>query len=150
MAQALSLRGKADALRRRFRHVSPNRFFYNKRAELSRRYRVITTWFIIHDAGRGYSIMNMDFRRKERPGIRQWLRGFTEPGIVGEVSLMHVFTQLVLPAINTKTGSEWKFKALLGWTGKLDTPKIDGSTTSKRDKDASKRRRKSRGKHRRG
>jgi hypothetical protein len=132
MAQHLSIQEKAAQLKRRYKHISPDRFLYNKKSELRLRWRIITAWFVIHDEGRGFSIMNMDFRRKERPGVRQWLKGFTRPGIVGEVSLMHVFTQLVLPAINNKGGASWRFKALLAWTGKLDTAKADDSATPKR------------------
>lgn len=150
MAQHLSLNEKAAQLERLYKHISPDRFLYNKKAELTRRYRIITAWFVIHDDGRGFSIMNMDFRRKERPGVRQWLKGFTQPGIVGEVSLMHVFTQLVLPAMNNKSGGAWRFKALLAWTGKLDTPKVRDSITLKCDKNVDTERGKQRGKHRRG
>lgn len=149
MAQHLTLNEKAAQLKRLYKHISPDRFLYNKKAELARRYRVITAWFVIHDETRGFSIMNMDFRRKERPGIRQWLKGFTRPGIVGEVSLMHVFSQIVLPAMNNKTGAQWRFKALLAWTGKLDSPKIRDSKTPKRDKNADSERGKQRGKRRR-
>ena len=50
------------------------------------------------------------FQHRLRIESRGPTPGFYEP-------LFLIFTQLVLPAINNRGGAQWKFKALIGWTG---------------------------------
>lgn len=147
MARQTSLKGKLKKLHRRYKHISPQRFLYNEKKALRQSYKTIRAWFLIHDEGRGYSIMNLAFRRKDRFTVKQWAEAFGSPGIVGTQSLFAVYTENVLPAINNKGGASWKFKALVGWTGDIPTIK-DTDIPSKSDK-AKERHGKVKRKHRR-
>ena len=140
MARQTSLKGKLLKLRRRYKKVSKERFFYNNFSELKAEYSSISCWFLIHDDRIGYSIMNMSFRvSRESPlPVGIWAQRFTT-NVMGWDSLFFIFTQKVLPAINNRGGNQWKFKSLIGWTGQREFSKTDNSDSPSPSKTVKKR-----------
>lgn len=149
MARVATLRDRVAGIIRKYKHVSPHKFFYNDKSDLRERYTKIKVWYLIHDPLRGYSVLNMDFRRKEPMTVSEWGRMHKER--VGKYdSLYNVFTQAVLPAINNKGGNAWRFISLLGWTGLRDIYRPEDTAASKgRNKTAKKRTTAKRGSNRR-
>lgn len=117
MPSQTSLRDRIGALRSRYKFISPSRFLYNDNKELRRRYKKIQVWFLITDTGLGASIHPPTFGRAKAYSVKQWEKAFTVPGIVGEVSVMGIYTGTILPAMNAKGGRDWKFSSVIAWTG---------------------------------
>lgn len=129
MARVVTLKDKVRAIKRRYKFVTSKRFLYNKKAELRRKYVRVRIWWLIHDPDRGYSIFPMEFKRAARRlTVEQWATlikdglhlpsrpptpDFLEP-------IITIFKQAVLPAINNKGGSKWRFISLMAWTGADD------------------------------
>lgn len=147
MARQASLQGKLKKLLRRYKHISPERFLYNEKKILRQRFQHLRAWFLIHDETRGYSIMLLTFRRKDAYSVKQWAEAFQRPEVVGKKSLFAIYTEDVLPAINTRSGASWKFKNLIGWTG--DIPRAKDTDISPKSNKVKKRNAKPKHKHRR-
>lgn len=139
MARSRSLRSRIAEIVRRYKHVNKKKFFYNKPVELRRTYRRISVWYLIQDPERGYSIMNMEYKRLLAMHVGTWAKLHQE-GIGSYASLYSVFTQSVLPAINNKGGNKWRFVSMLGWAGVRADRSAKSSTASRgRNKAAKKR-----------
>jgi len=135
MPRVLSIKRHFKKLRRKYSKITPYRYFYNRKTDLNlrKKFSEIVVWFLIHDVERGHSIFTFNYRRKILSNIAEWRKRFTKT-IEGYEPLMTVFTQSVLPAINNKTGANWQFKTLIGWTG-FDLSKVKHSNpSSKRNK----------------
>mgnify|MGYP003449225472 CR=1 FL=1 len=141
MPRHRTMQDQLATLKRKYHHVSPLRFFYNKPAELRKRYKEIIVWFLIHDTDSDRnSIFSPRFRVATAMPLADWSRRFENP--VGSlVPLLNILNQNILPAINAKGGRDWKFKALIGWTGHNEPKKLKGSRVSESDKPAKKRNR---------
>lgn len=145
----LTIKQRLKALKRRYAKVSKKRFFYNKPAELKRRYSSIHSWFLIQDEERGYSIFPFTIQRKKSFSLREWETLFKKP-YGGYESIYSVFTQAVLPAINNRSGANWRFVALIGWAGKNDLREVkDSSRNKRRHKTTNKRNANARNRNRR-
>jgi len=148
----MTLRERVAELRRKYKHVNPFKFFYNKAGELKARYKRIRVWYLIHDKDIGYSVMRMDYKRLMTMNVSKWTELHRTK--VGEYnSLYSIFTQAVLPAINNKGGNQWRFKSLIGWAGLSDSRSAKDSAASRRRHKTSKKgnanaRRVNRGRHR--
>lgn len=139
MARVVTLRDKIRAIIRKWKFVTSKRFLYNKKTELRRRTKRIKVWFLIHDADRGYSIFAFEFKRKIAFNVADWTALFQRKH-KGYDSLYSIFTQAVLPAINNKGGSHWRFISLLAWTGLHDIRQGKDSAADRgRDKATKKR-----------
>lgn len=136
MARITTLQDRVRQIIRQYAHVNNHRYLYNKKSELKGRFTHVKCWFLIHDSERGYSIFPFTFKRKAMFTIPQWTRLFKS--VVGEYQpLISIFTQAVLPAINNKGGSNWRFKSLLCWTGIT----MDNRDALSKTKNTAKRRR---------
>lgn len=135
MARVTTLQDRVKEITRKYKHINGHRFVFNKRSELKGRFTHIKCWFLIHDSERGYSIFPFTFKRKAMFSVPEWTRLFKRA--VGSYQpLMSIFTQAVLPAINNKGGNNWRFKALLCWTGVItftDTQRKAGSRFAQPD-----------------
>jgi len=116
MARVTTLKDRVRAIISKYKRIDNHRFLYNTQKDLQRRYQRIKVYYLIHDEERGYSIFPFEWKRKISFSVPQWTDLFTKP-FAGYNSLDSIFKQAVLPAINNKGGSQWRFKALLGWTG---------------------------------
>lgn len=149
MARWSSLRAKLKQIKRKFSKVSPFRFFYNRKTDLSKHYPRILCWFLIHDVDRGYNIFPIEFKRKMRLGVGQW-RTLFQTAVGDYKPLFEIFTQSILPAINNKSGAQWKFTALIGWTGlNVIRPGKDTDSNKHRHKASKKRNANARSRNRR-
>lgn len=152
MAKVVTLRDRVKGIMRQYKKVNAHRFLYNTKGDLLRKYSRIKCYFLIHDSDRGYSIFPFIFKRATLFSVSEWTTLMTKT--VGKYdSLYSIFTQAVLPAINNKGGSTWRFKSLLGWSGLNDlrpgknpTAHRAGNKTSKKRtaNERSKRRRRQR------
>jgi len=133
MPRHSTMKDQLAKLKRRYRHVSSERFFYNKAGELRRKYTEILVWFLIHDEKRGHSIFAPRFRVGDSLPISQWARRF-ENAVGSLHPLLAILNQNILPAINAKGGKDWKFKAVIGWTGYHEPKKSKGSRVSAKNK----------------
>lgn len=139
MARVTTLKDRVRQIIRRYKRINKHRFLYNTKRDLAGRYNRIKVYFLIHEQERGYSIFPFEFKRKVQFTVPQWTQLFSK-SLKGYDSLYNIFTQAVLPAINNKGGSQWRFKALLGWTGVDDLRQgKDSAKRSARDKTAKKR-----------
>lgn len=129
MARVTTLKAKLREIRRKYKKVNAHRFFYNKKKDLSGSYNRIKCWFLIHDMEKGYSIFPIEFKRGQLMTVPIWTRLLTEdyvdgiskhpsPGVYE--SIFRIFTQKILPAINVRSGNQWKFKTLIGWSAYTD------------------------------
>lgn len=144
-----TLRERIDKIRKRYKYVNANRYFYNKKSDLRKSYNRIRCWFLIHDDERGYSVFDFEFRRKLTFKLEEWTRLFKHK-VHNYEALETVLTQSVLPAINAKSGAEWTFVTLLGWTGIDDIQQGKDSTAHrKRNRSTKKRTANARGSNRR-
>ena len=145
MPRHASMADQLAKLKRRYRHVSPQRFFYNKPGELRKRVKEILVWFLIHDDTRGHSIFAPRFRVAQALTVKEWAFRFTNPLVRFEktplLPLVDTLAKNILPAINAKGGKDWKFKAVIGWTGYNEPKKSQGSRVSAKNKPAKKRNR---------
>ncbi len=138
-----TIRQRAEEITRKYKKVNAQKFLFNTKKDLKRRYKRIKAWFLIHDEERGYSIMSMEFKRKEIMSVAEWTALFKTPR-GNYQSLYNIFTQAVLPAINNKGGNQWHFVSLLAWTGLLDIRQAKNSTAPRKwDTTAKKRHAKS-------
>lgn len=139
MARVLTLRERVKEIIRRYKHVNGQKFCYNSDAELKRRYKRITVWYLIHDKERGYSVMKLQFKRIMPMNVDTWARLHREA--IGEYkSLYSILTQAILPAINNKGGNAWKFISLLAWAGASDNRPAKNTAASRgRNKTTKKR-----------
>lgn len=144
----ISLREKLYRLRKQFTHVSSQRFFYNLKSDLRQYYNGIVCWFLIHDLQKGYSLHTMLFRRKENFSVSEWALLIAK-GNRKYISLFRIYTENVLPAINVKTGSRWRFKSLVGWSGLRGISKRKDTHIFKQRKTIKKRHARKRHKRRR-
>ena len=133
MPRHSTMKDQLAKLKRRYKHVSPERFFYNKPGELRQKYKEILVWFLIHDEKRGHSIFAPRFRVGDPLPIPQWARRF-ENAVGSLHPLLAILNQNILPAINAKGGKDWKFKAVIGWTGYHEPKKSQGSRVSAKNK----------------
>src|SRR5438045_3509088 len=122
----MTIKQRLKQLKRRYAKVSRQKFFYNNKRELSARYSAIYVWWLIQDNERGYSIFPFTAQRKLAFTVAEWTKLFKHP-YGGYESIYSVFTQAVLPAINVRSGSSWRFVSLIGWSGKIDLPKTDNN-----------------------
>ena len=137
MPRHATMQDQLAKIRRKYHHVSPERFFYNKPQELRRKYKEILVWFLIHDEQRGHSIFSPRFRVADPLPISQWARRF-ENAVGALHPLLAILNKNILPAINAKGGKDWKFKALIGWTGYNEPKKPKDSRVSAKDKSSKK------------
>jgi hypothetical protein len=112
-------------LRRRYKKVSEFRYFYNRKPELKKRFWKIHTYILMHDENFGYSIMTpiLKTREKIKLSVGQWRDLWSKKKVYRGVKLPALFDIVVtaiIPAINNKRGSEWKFVSLIGWSGVYD------------------------------
>ena len=140
MARHATMQDQLNTIRRKYKKVSPVRFFYNKPKELKQRYKQILVWFLIHDEQRGHSIFSPRFRVGDSLSVNQWAQRFSAK-VKDLRPLLEVLTQSILPAINAKGGKDWKFKAVIGWTGHNEPKKFKGSRVSAKNKPTKKRNR---------
>lgn len=139
MARVTTLKDRVRAIIRKYKRVNNKRFLYNEKRELKGRYSRIKVYFLIHDEKRGYSIFPFEFKRAMLFSVPEWTKLLTKP--LGKYdSLYSIFTQAVLPAINNKGGSRWRFISLLGWTGVHDLRQGKHSTKRKSGNKATKKR----------
>lgn len=131
MARVKTLRERVESIIRKYKHVNPEKYLYNNKTELKRTYKRIKVWFLIHDEQRGYSIMNMEFKRVLPMNVAQWSDMYKK-GYGSYNSLYNIFTQAVLPAINNKGGNQWRFISLLCWTGVNDLRRAKNPAASRR------------------
>lgn len=152
MSRVSTLRDRVREIRRKFKHVNSFRYFYNNKRDLKRRLHRIKIWFLIHDMEKGYSIFPIEFKRAVAMGVEQWRRLFTKQITIGERTydpIFPIFVLKVLPAINVRNASAWKFKTVIGWTGWNDLRQAGNPhTRSKRHKTAKKRNANARYSHR--
>lgn len=135
----LTIRKRLAQLKRRYSKVTSFKFFYNRKPELKKKYHAIFVWFLIQEPDRGYSIFPFIAQRKKFFTVREWVKLMQHP-FGGYDSIYSVFTQAVLPAINNRSGSQWRFVSLIGWAGKSDIRKNnDTSKRSRRNKTPKKR-----------
>jgi hypothetical protein len=132
MARVKTLRARVREIRRKYKKVNRDRFFYNKKRDLSGRYNRIKCWFLIHDSEKGYSVFPIEFKRHQLMTVPTWTRllnhdihdGISKPPTPGVYeSIFSIFTQKILPAINVRSGNTWKFKALIGWAASFEEKK---------------------------
>lgn len=140
MARVTTLKSKLREIRRKFKKVNSRRFFYNKKSDLAGRYNRIKCWFLIHDKEKGYSIFPIEFKRGQLMTLPIWTRLLTEdyvdgiskhpsPGVYE--SIFRIFTQKILPAINVRSGNQWRFKTLIGWTAYTDDFRPDKNSAAR-------------------
>lgn len=116
MARVQTLRKRVQEIIRRYKHVNAQKFCYNKKSELNRKFKRIRVWYLIHDKARGYSVLKMEYKRIMPMNVETWARLHRKP--VGNYQpLYNIFTQAILPAINNKGGNSWAFISLLAWAG---------------------------------
>lgn len=129
MARTTTLKQKLREIRRKYKYVNNHRFFYNKKEDLKGQFNRIKCWFLIHDLEKGYSIFPIEFKRAQLMTVPVWTgllskdyvdgsSGYPSPGVYE--SIFKIFTQKILPAINVRSGNQWKFKTLIGWTAWAD------------------------------
>lgn len=123
MARVTTLRDRLKEIMRHYKKIDPHKFLYNRKPELAKKYKRIRVWFLINDKERGYSVMRMEFKRKEHMRVSEWVKAF-RARYKGRESLYNIITQAVLPAINNKGGNAWSFVSLLAWTGLPDIDAI--------------------------
>lgn len=116
MARVRTLKQRIAEVIRKYKHIDKNRFVYNRKPELKGRFNAIRVWILINDASRGYSIFSFRMQRKLILGVKEWERFFNTPLDGYKHSLYTNITQGILPAINNKSGTEWRFISLLAWT----------------------------------
>jgi hypothetical protein len=125
MARTHTLKDRVKQIIGAYKKITHEKFLYNKRDDLRKRYHRIRVWYLLNSKARGYSIMRMEFTRKVHFGIHQWHTLFAK-GITTKErrydSLHSIFTQAVLPAINAKGGNDWRFISVLCWTGITTVP----------------------------
>lgn len=138
MARVRTLRDRVQEIVRRYKFVNAQKFCFNKKSELQKRFKRITCWYLIHDVDRGYSVMKMDFKRVMPMSVDTWARLHRQP-VEGYDSLYSIFTQAVLPAINNKGGNKWSFTSLLAWASSDRRSTKNPSASRRGNKTANKR-----------
>lgn len=116
MARVNTLKDRVRAIIRKYKRVNNHRYLYNNKADLQGTYNRIKLWWLIQEEKRGYSIFPMEFKRLVAFTVPEWTKLIKQPYGGYKSSIYSIFTQAVLPAINNKGGSSWRFVALLAWT----------------------------------
>lgn len=143
MSRVSTLRDRVREIRRKFKHVNSFRYFYNNKRDLQRRIHRVKIWFLIHDMEKGYSIFPMEFKRAMSMSVESWRKLFTKQITIGGKTydpIFPIFVLKVLPAINVRNASEWKFKTVIGWTGWNDIRQTRHSNTRKKRHSTAKKR----------
>ena len=139
MGKQVTIREKLRGIIRRYKHINPHKYLYNRKSDLQGRFTHITIWVLLHDDKLGYSIFRYVQRRKDPRNVAQWTALFTSAE-APHFSLYQVLTQVILPAGLNRTGKNWKFKSLLCWTGGVsDLSPVKNTAAPKTNKSAKKR-----------
>jgi hypothetical protein len=138
MPRVVTLKDRVKQIIRKYKHINPSRFVYNKKSEYSKKYKRIRVWFLIHDKKRGYSIFIYELKRKSIFSVIEWT-GLLQKNYGGYESIYSVFTQSILPAINNKSGAAWRFISLIAWTGLNDIRQVKNPAGSMRGNKAVKK-----------
>jgi hypothetical protein len=126
-----TLKDKVRALRRKYKKVTPARYFFNVAADKKGKFNAIKLWILIHDVNKGYSIFSFIMRRKINLTMGQWFKYWSVPHPGYKASIYSSVTNGILPAINNKNGTEWAFKSLLGWTRYAVSKRHNPATNSR-------------------
>jgi len=137
-----------NGLKRRYKKVTPKRFLYNTSADLRKKYSSIKVNALLYSTEKGYSMMAFDQRTKKALSLSQWTTKFTRETKAYGHSVHNILTQRILPAIRNKSGDDWRFISLIGWSGNA-IQQAKNTNKSKRDKTTKKRNANARNKHRR-
>ena len=84
------------------------KFLHKTKADLKKKYQGVIMYYVIHDPERGHSLMPWNPRRKLKLTAKEWHEWIEEKG-------KEIFSEAVLPAINTKSGGEWEIKEYIGF-----------------------------------
>lgn len=111
-----TIRDKLLALKKRFKHVTKNRCFYNDPDELEKASNQIITWSIIESNTHGIFIFEFPFRRKQDLTFEQWSKYWKKSGKERYSNLHKILVDIILGNISAKYNDEWRFIELIGWT----------------------------------
>ncbi len=126
-----TLKDRIRQIIRKYKHINPARYLYNRKSELGKKFQRLRVWFLIHDKKRGYSIFIYELKRIKTYSVIEWT-GLLQKNYGGYEIIYSVFTQSILPAINTKSGAAWRFVSLLAWTGINDIRQGENPVRNKR------------------
>lgn len=109
------LKDEVLKLKRRYKFVTNNRYFYNRKSDLKKKVNCIISWSIVQSKNRGVFIFKFPFIRKRLLSVDDW-RKLWSGKFKGFESLHSILTETVLPNISVKFNDNWRYIDLIGWT----------------------------------
>lgn len=121
-----TLKQRVLILKRRFKYVTKNRFFYVRKSELKGKSTAILCWLLVESKKKGVFIFEFKFTRSRSLSYRQWSELWTKriatrskkthSRTKGYKSLYEILREDILPNISAKYRDDWRFIDLVGWS----------------------------------
>lgn len=99
----------------------------NPRSRLNK----ITVYYLVYSEGLGYTLMTINYNKKEKPNIKGWAGWLIDKSDTGGY---FVFTERILTAHNIRTEKDFALKDILAWRKADDISKPANTSKHKKHK----------------
>lgn len=111
----MKLKDKILLLKRKYKHVTKDRCFYNDKKELEISTGRITTWSIVESESKGVFLFKFPFIRRENLTYKTWGKYLTKGLQPGHKSLNEILVDVIMGNISAKYNDSWKLIEFIGW-----------------------------------
>jgi hypothetical protein len=118
------------------------KFIYRTPGDLQRKTKRVAVAYLVYSVDDGYEIFNIEIKRKDRRGVKQWLDYIKDQSPETETAKggwHNILITKVLPAASVRRGSELVFKDLLAWRNDNDISNPSSTASSSKHKAKHKR-----------
>ena len=117
-----------------FTRITKGLFFYNRSAELDRKYNTIVAWVLIYNKIHKIvtkAILEISFYRLHARSVPQWTKMWTNKtralskherkhlytyGRTKHLTLLEILNDHILASLNARHNADWRIESVIGWS----------------------------------